>query len=542
MSNPDPSLAAQLAQTQRILQAKTEACTAAERRLTEARADAKALAAVNERLNQTLRDSREALVELRDRLERLDRPPTQLAVVVQAESEDGTALVSLSGRILQVAVALPDDAAPLTVGESVGINEAMTAVNRIHATPTGDVVRIVEVLEDGRMLVATAADDESVVLPAADLDLERLRPGVSVRVDRRAGIAFEVLSRVEVTDLVLEDIPDVSWDDIGGLAAQVEQVRDAVELPFKHRDLFAEFGLAAPKGVLLYGPPGCGKTMMAKAVAQAAGSSFLNIKGPELLNKYVGETERQIRQIFARAREIAEAGRPVVVFFDEMDALFRTRGSGVSSDMESTVVPQFLSELDGVETLEHVIVIGATNREDLIDPAILRAGRLDVKVRLSRPDRDGAADILAKYLTCNLPFDAAETDAAGGVEALVADLIDATIEALFARTCDNEFVEVTYASGAKEVLYAADFVSGAMLANVVNRARTAAIKQVLAGGSRGIQQQHLIDACRAEIAENEDMASTTNPDDWARVSGRRGEPIAYLRTLHGSRQLDWSSR
>ncbi|WP_347347457.1 proteasome ATPase [Nigerium sp.] len=500
-----------------------------ERRLAEARSDARALAQVNDKLNQTLRDARESLLALREQLDALAAPPSQFGLVTGLP-EAGLADVAVGGRALRVKVS-PELVAveSLQVGASVLLNEAMTVVGLAEAAAAGEIVRVREPLGDDRVLAATASEEEIVLRLAAPLVGAPLDPGESLLADRRAFVAWARVPRSDVEELTLDEVPDVTYADIGGLGRQIDEIRDAVELPFLHRDLFETFRLAAPKGVLLYGPPGCGKTMIAKAVASAAGSHFLNIKGPELLNKYVGETERQIRVIFGRARELADEGRPVVVFFDEMDSLFRTRGSGVSSDVESTIVPQLLSELDGVEGLHHVIVIGATNREDLIDPAILRPGRLDVKIKLDRPDAAGAREILAKHLTDDVPLNPAT-----GLD----DLLDAGVEALYRRDEGNRFVEVTYASGAKEVLYVADFVSGAMLANIAGRAKKAAIKEVLAGGEQGIRLHHLLDACRAEVSENEELPNTTNPDDWARVSGRRGERIAFLRTLHHARALE----
>ncbi|WP_052462489.1 proteasome ATPase [Nigerium massiliense] len=509
-----------------------------ERRLAEARADARALAQQNERLNRTLREARESLLSLREQLEALAAPPAQFGVVV-ARAVDGTADVSVSGRVLRVKLADElVDPEELRVGTTVLLNEAMTVVGAASVPPGGEIVRVREALPDGRVLVAGASDEEIVLQRAVALADADLQPGDSLLADRRAFVALDRVQRSDLEELRLDDVPDVTYDDIGGLGEQIEAIRDAVELPFKHRDLFADFRLSAPKGVLLYGPPGCGKTMIAKAVANAADSHFLNIKGPELLNKYVGETERQVRVIFGRARELAVEGRPVVIFFDEMDSLFRTRGSGVSSDVESTVVPQLLSEIDGVEQLHNVIIIGATNREDLIDPAILRPGRLDVKIRLDRPDPAGAREILARYLTTDVPLNPSEAEASGGAEAFVSSLLDDVVDALYERGDQNRFVEVTYASGEKEVLYVADFVSGAMLAAIVGRAKKAAIKEVLAGGERGIRRAHLLDACRAEVAENEELPNTTNPDDWAKVSGRRGERIVYLRTLASARAID----
>lgn len=529
---PEPAeLARQLARANELLESRARALDLAERRLADARTDARTLAATNERLNATLAEARESLVSLRAELEALGTPPSSFGVVL--EPGDETVDVATGGRVLRCAVRPDLDRDGLRPGARVLLNEALLVVGVVPDLPAGETVRLVEVLDDGRLLAAGASGDEVVLLASATLDVAALRPGVTLLADRRALVASAVVPRSEVADLTLEEVPDVSYADIGGLGAQIEQIRDAVELPFRHRELFTEFGLRPPKGVLLYGPPGCGKTMIAKAVANSAGSHFLNIKGPELLDKYVGETERQIRAIFTRAKEHATSGRPVIVFFDEMDALFRTRGSGVSSDVEATIVPQLLSEIDGVEGLANVIVIGATNREDLIDPAILRPGRLDVKIKLDRPDRDGAAEILARYLTAETPLNTGGREPEEFRSALVAAIVDR----LYARSEENRFIEVTYAGGDREVLYVADFVSGAMLAGVVGRAKKAAIKDLIDGGERGVRLDHVLAACAAEIGENEELPNTTNPDDWARVSGRKGERIVFLRTLVGSRQL-----
>ena len=380
-----------------------------------------------------------------------------------------------------------------------------------------------------------------------DLRPRKLRPGDSLLVDTKAGYAFERIPKAEVEDLVLEEVPDVSYRDIGGLGRQIEQIRDAVELPFLHKELYREYSLRPPKGVLLYGPPGCGKTLIAKAVANSlakkmaevrgddareAKSYFLNIKGPELLNKFVGETERHIRLIFQRAREKASEGTPVIVFFDEMDSIFRTRGTGVSSDVETTVVPQLLSEIDGVEGLENVIVIGASNREDMIDPAILRPGRLDVKIKIERPDAEAAQDIFSKYLTEELPIHADDLAEFGGDRSpCIKAMIEKVVDRMYAEIDDNRFLEVTYANGDKEVMYFKDFNSGAMIQNVVDRAKKNAIKSVLETGQPGLRIQHLLDSIVDEFAENEDLPNTTNPDDWARISGKKGERIVYIRTL-----------
>ncbi len=506
-----------------------------ERRLARARADASSLAEQKDRLNQTLREARETILALRARLNELSAPPQTHATVVDIPGP-GLADVAIGGRTLRVSVS-PDWDGALEVGTVVLLNDAQLLVGTAEPPRSGDAVRVLETLPDGRVLAAGVNDNESVYQLAETLEGLKLRVGQTLLVDARSGVAFERVPRSDVEELTLDEVPDVSWEDIGGLGEQVTAIRDAVELPFRHRELFDSYRVAAPKGVLLFGPPGCGKTMIAKAVAASSGSHFLNIKGPELLNKFVGETERQIRAIFTRARELAGQGRPVVVFFDEMDALFRTRGSGISSDVESTVVPQLLSEIDGVEGLHNVIVIGATNREDLIDPAILRPGRLDVKIRIERPGPSAAKEIFGKYVARDTPLNAEEVAASGGTEEMLLSLGESVIEALYAQTEENEFVEVTYAGGTREVLHVGDFASGAMIAAVAARAKRAAIKGELSGAPPGLTLAHLLVACRREIEENEQLPNTTNPDDWARVAGRRGERIVFLRTLHGERAL-----
>ncbi len=498
----------------------------------------------NDRLVRTLTEARERIVTLRGEVESLGRPPNGYATFL-ADRGDGTADVVQAGRKLRVGVTPSVDATELGIGQEVLLNESLSIVAAGGYDRIGEMVSLREVLDDGRALVTAHADEERVVRLAAPLLSTHLRVGDALNLDPRSSVVFEKIPRAEVEELLLEEVPDISYDDIGGLASQIETIRDAVELPFAHPDLYREHGLKAPKGILLYGPPGCGKTLIAKAVARSLAtqaaqrqglaevrSYFLNIKGPELLNKYVGETERHIRLIFARAREKATEGTPVVVFFDEMESLFRTRGSGVSSDVETTIVPQLLAEIDGVERLDNVIVIGASNREDMIDPAILRPGRLDVKIKIERPDAEAARDIFTHYLTPDLPLHADDLAANGGSpSATAAAMIQRTVERMYAESEENQFLEVTYANGDKQVLYFKDFTSGAMIQNVVDRAKKSAIKALLTAGQRGIRIEHLLAACLDEFVENEDLPNTTNPDDWARISGKKGERITYIRTI-----------
>jgi len=508
----------------------------------------------NAKLLEILKDARQQLLVLQEEVDRLAQPPSGYGVFLGANADD-TVDVFTSGRRMRLVCSPAVGIGGLMNGQTVRLNEALTVVESTGYERVGEVSALRELLDGGqRALVVGHADEERVVWLAdplvTDVDDPNpvvLRPGDSLLVDTKAGYAYERVPKAEVEDLVLEEVPDVDYSDIGGLGRQIGQIRDAVELPFLHAELFKEYSLRPPKGVLLYGPPGCGKTLIAKAVANSlakkiaeargdnpreAKSFFLNIKGPELLNKFVGETERHIRVIFQRAREKASEGTPVIVFFDEMDSIFRTRGSGVSSDVETTIVPQLLSEIDGVEGLENVIVIGASNREDMIDPAILRPGRLDVKIKIERPDAESAEDIFSKYLTEALPInedDLAEFD--GDRAACIAGMIQRVVERMYGETEDNRFLEVTYANGDKEVLYFKDFNSGAMIQNIVDRSKKYAIKSVLDTGAPGLRVQHLLDSIVDEFAENEDLPNTTNPDDWARISGKKGERIVYIRTL-----------
>ncbi|WP_372727942.1 proteasome ATPase [Nocardioides sp.] len=520
-----------------------------ELRLADAQRSLAGATSQNERLAQTLREARDQIMKLKEEVDRLAQPPAGFGTFL-ARNEDDSIDVFTGGRKLRVNVSPSVDLDALQQGQEVMLNEALNVVAALAFEKVGEVVMFKELLEDGdRALVIANADEERVVRLAAPLAGQTLRAGDSLLLDGRAAYAYERVPKSEVEELVLEEVPDIDYSAIGGLINQIEQIRDAVELPYLHPELFKEHQLKPPKGVLLYGPPGCGKTLIAKAVAnslakkvaaktgQEGKSYFLNIKGPELLNKYVGETERHIRLVFQRAREKASEGTPVIVFFDEMDSLFRTRGSGVSSDVENTIVPQLLSEIDGVELLENVLVIGASNREDMIDPAILRPGRLDVKIKIERPDAESARDIFSKYLLTDLPLHADDLAEFGGDrEACVAGMIRATVERMYTETEENRFLEVTYANGDKEVLYFKDFNSGAMIQNIVDRAKKMAIKDLLDHDQRGLRVAHLLQACVDEFKENEDLPNTTNPDDWARISGKKGERIVFIRTLITGKQ------
>jgi proteasome-associated ATPase len=499
----------------------------------------------NEKLVNALYEAREQITSLKEEVDKLCAPPSTYGVYLSV-NEDGTVNILSQGRKVKVNLHPSIKSDDIKPGQELILNEGLNVVETAGYEIQGEVVVLKELLDEARAVVTQRADEDRVGIVADPLRQVKLKVGDHILMDAKSGYLLEKLPKSEVEDLTLEEVPDISYEDIGGLTTQIENIKDAVELPYLYADYYREHHLAPPKGVLLYGPPGCGKTMIAKAVANnlAARISekrgervkgwFLNIKGPELLNKYVGETERKIREIFIKAREKAAEDVPVVVFFDEMDALFRTRGSGISSDVETTIVPQLLAEIDGVEHLKNVIVIGASNRQDLIDPAILRPGRLDVKIKIERPDRQAAVDIFNKYMTAELPIHEREIRQHGGdMQAVLDRMIAATVEEMYSLDEENRFLEVTYANGDKEVLYFKDFSSGAMIESIVRRAKKLALKRYIKTSEKGITVDDLLNAVREEFKENEDLPNTTNPDDWAKIAGKKGERIVYVKPLMG---------
>ena len=525
------------------LRTELESMESEMRQLYDSRQELRQSQQQNERLVSTLQEAKLQIEALRKEVEKLTAPPSSYAIFCSL-NKDETANVSVSGRKMRVSMHPSLAGQEFRKGQEVILNEALNIIEAREFDPQGEVVQLKLLLDNHRALVKLRHDEERVVEIAQPLQEEPLSVGDLLLFESRSGYITEKLPKSEMEELVLEEVPDANYEQIGGLEKELVQVKDAVELPFLYPDLYAEHQLSPPKGILLYGPPGCGKTLIAKAVANSIAqklkhltgkevrSYFLHVKGPELLNKYVGESERQIREVFAKAKEKASNGYPVIVFFDEMDALFRTRGTGISSDVESTIVPQFLAEIDGVESLRDVIVIGASNRQDLIDPAVLRPGRLDVKVKIPRPDKQGAKEILGKYLTPDLPFSKTELhQRQNDAKQLVEHLIDLATDALYAKSEDNRFLEVTYANGEKETFYFKDFASGALIEGVVSRAKKMAIKRAIATGEKGLVSDDLLKAIREEFKEQEDLPNTTNPDDWARIAGKKGEKIIHVRTL-----------
>ncbi|MFQ6040029.1 MAG: proteasome ATPase [Candidatus Poribacteria bacterium] len=538
------SLESQVSELKRKLSAAPSEISEAEIRFYEATRELVKVNRRNRKLTETLREAQEQLQSAKEHIDKLSAPPNNFGVFLKS-NEDGTIDIDMSGKKWRVNVAPNIDIQNLQKGQELVVNGNLNVVSVEEFESQGEIVKIKEMLDDHRAIITLRADEERVVELADSIKSETLKFGDNVLMNPQSGLLLQKMPKVEVEDLMLEEVPDVKYSDIGGLDEQIEQIRDAIELPYLHPEEFKEFGLTPPKGILLYGPPGCGKTLIAKAVANSLAektremtgnpdikSYFINVKGPELLNKYVGETERRIREVFQKARDKANEGMPVIIFFDEMDSMFRTRGLGISSDMESTLVPQFLSEIDGVEGLSNVIVVGASNRQDLLDPAVLRPGRLDKKIRIDRPDENGAKDIFSKYLTTELPIAESEIQSAGSSEAeAVKSMIDRAVKEMYDIKDENKFLEVTYQHGERETLYFKDFTSGAMIENIVSRAKEHALKRMLRGGEKGIIFDDLSLSIRKEFKENEDLPNTANPDDWAKIYGRKGEKIINIRPL-----------
>jgi len=538
------SLESQVSELKRKLSSAPSEVSEAEIRFYEATRELVKVNRRNRKLTETLREAQEQLQTAKEHIDKLSAPPNNFGAFLKS-NDDGTVDIDMSGKKWRVNVAPNIDIQHLKKGQELVVNGNLNIVSVEEFESQGDVVKVKDVLDDHRVIITHRADEERVVELSDLVKGETLKFGDNVLMNPQSGLLLQKMPKVEVEDLMLEEVPDVKYSDIGGLDEQIQQIRDAIELPYMYPEEFKEFGLTPPKGILLYGPPGCGKTLIAKAVANSLAertremtgnpdikSYFINVKGPELLNKYVGETERRIREVFQKARDKASEGMPVIIFFDEMDSMFRTRGLGISSDMESTLVPQFLSEIDGVEGLRNVIVVGASNRQDLLDPAVLRPGRLDKKIRIDRPGKNGARDIFSKYLTGELPIAESEIEAAGGSEAeAIKSMIDRAVKEMYETEDENKFLEVTYQHGERETLYFRDFTSGAMIENIISRAKEYALKRMLEKGEKGIIFDDLSEAIRKEFKENEDLPNTANPDDWAKIYGRKGEKIINIRPL-----------
>jgi proteasome-associated ATPase len=538
------SMESQVSELKRKLSAVPSEVSEAEIKFYEATRELVKVNRRNRKLTETLREAQEQLQVAKEHIDKLSAPPNNFGTFLQS-NDDGTIDIDMSGKKWRVNVAPDIDIQNLRKGQELVVNGNLNVVSVEEFESQGEIVKVKEVLDNQRVIITHRADEERVVELADSIDVETLKFGDNVLMNSQSGMLLQKMPKVEVEDLMLEEVPDVKYSDVGGLDEQIQQIRDAIELPYLHPEEFKEFGLVPPKGILLYGPPGCGKTLIAKAVANSLAektrkmmgnpdikSYFINVKGPELLNKYVGETERRIREVFQKARDKASEGMPVIIFFDEMDSMFRTRGLGISSDMESTLVPQFLSEIDGVEGLRNVIVVGASNRQDLLDPAVLRPGRLDKKIRIDRPDEKGAKDIFSKYLTEELPIAESEIQAANGNKPeAIGSMIDRAVKEMYSVRDENKFLEVTYQHGEREILYFKDFTSGAMIENIVSRAKECALKRMLRKGEKGIIFDDLSVAIRKEFKENEDLPNTANPDDWAKIYGRKGEKIINIRPL-----------
>ena len=490
----------------------------------------------------TFQEARKTIVELEGALEKVTAPANRIATYLGAPNE-GIAYISIGGSDYYTNVDPRVDIGSLKVGTRVLVNEAYAVVGDLGYSPSGPVSKVIDILSDGRLRVGQEHGLQAVVLERSSTLREvPLKVGEDIRIDPSYKVALERLTTPETKDYYLEDVPELPWNKIGGQQEAIQAIKDTIEMPALHPELFKRYQYSTPKGFLLYGPPGCGKTLIGKATAynlvrqlneesgEGLKECFMHVKGPEILNMWLGESERIVREIFARAREKRKEGFLPVVFIDEAESVLGTRRAIRSHNIANTVVPMFCSEMDGIESLQDVILILASNRPDLIDPAILRPGRIDRKIKVKRPDKAAALDIFGIYMTTELPvhpeaLDAHQGDAAAAVRAM----LERANEELFAHREDTAFLEVTLRSGRRDILHRGDLASGAIIASIVQRAKESAIKRAIATGVEGgISAEDLTEAVVTEYGENEIFPPTDNAEDWLKLLDYDPENVAKV--------------
>jgi proteasome-associated ATPase len=508
------------------------------------------LLALRDALEEERRDVEDAkrlLAEYEEAYQKLTSPANRTGVFLEM-LEEGIALIAVGDSEFVVSIDPKLDVQALKAGVRVKVNDAYAIIGVMPPHPGGQVLKVSELLDKERLRVSQdpAGSIGRVVVRGHSLKKARIKVGDEVRVEPNFKVALEHFPKTETREYFYEEVPEIKWEDIGGQEEAIRLIRDTIEHPLLYPELYKKFDKKPVKGILLYGPPGCGKTLIGKATAHNLAKEyskrvgkpvreyFMYVSGPKILNMWLGETERMVREIFETARERSKEGRLVFIFFDEAESVLRTRSSGRWLNISNTVVPQFCSELDGLVNLENVVLILTSNRPDYIDPAVLRPERIDRKIKVGRPNKEATREIFSIYLHKDIPLDPnGDPDGPSDKEGLRQCFIDTITSFIWRSVPETEFVRVYLRNGGVETLYWRDLISGALIKSVVDRAKDSAIRRAIAEPDHphGIRLEDLREAVRQEYRENEIFPKSDSLEDWLKLLDFEPENVAAIKPI-----------